>query len=205
VTPYSSRRRTEWLAALVLGLALALGPSACGGGSDPKSTEDPTQAASVSQTPTPTPTSTPTPTEAPLSAFEDKPAVVALRAWAVAEATTVNARQRSMASLTGLTTARGLGLTKSFAADDIAHGYRLPGPHPFTPVAVQVHGALAKVSTCFLLRGWSLYPKTQKQVRKRAVVPAVFEMRKVAGTWKLDNYYSGTADCAGVDVREVRW
>ncbi|HET6166187.1 MAG TPA: hypothetical protein VFE07_05120 [Marmoricola sp.] len=195
-----SIRRTTSTGAILL--ALALGAGACGGSDDPKTTtDDPTSSTSV----TPTPTPTPTPTAAPLSPFEDKAPVKALRTWFTAAAKAVNDRERSYASVVPLVTSQGMSLTKTYTRDDMEHGYLLPGPEPFTPVSVRVRSGVAAISGCLLNRGWSVDRKTGKPVRKREVVAAVFEMRKVAGTWKFDRYYAGTADCAGVRVRGVRW
>jgi hypothetical protein len=185
---------------------MVLDLSACGG-NDPKADDQPdaVRTTSTPATPTPTPTPTPTAPPTPASPFEGQAPVKALRVWAVDEAKAVNARDRSLALVAAVTTAHGLDQTKMFAADDIAHGYVLPGPHPFTPVSVQIRGGVAKVNSCLLLRGWSLRPKTRAPVRKREVVPAVFEMHTVGAAWKLDQYYAGTADCAGVRLQELRW
>ena len=188
------------VAALLLGLAVAL--SACG--ADAEVGNDPTAPASTTPAPPSSPAPTPTPME-PLSRFEDKAPVVAARAWEVALAKAVNARERSLASLVPLTTAHGMDLARYIAREDLAHGWLLPGPEPFTPVGLQVRGGVAKVDLCLQLSGWSVRPKTGKTVHKRKVAAAVYQFRKVEGAWKFDDYYAGTADCAGVDVRGVRW
>ena len=66
-------------------------------------------------------------------------------------------------------------------------------------------GGGAKLDVCMQTRGWSRDRETGKTVGRHIVVPVVIEMRKVAGAWKFDRYYKGTGDCAGVQVREVRW
>ena len=186
---------------LVSALVLLL----CGcGGTDARAADEPTPTRSPTTVATRPPT-TVTPTPTPASPFEDRAPVKALRAWAVGEARAVNARDRSLSQVAAVTTSHGLDQTRTFAADDIAHGYLLPGPHPFTPVSVQLSGRVAKVNSCLLLRGWSLRPRTKAPVRKREVVAAVFEMHKVGSAWKLDRYYAGSADCAGVRLQEVRW
>jgi hypothetical protein len=193
------------LAALVLGVAVAL--SACGG--EPKATHEPTAPTSATPTPpsspAPTPTLTATPTAEPLSRFEDRAPVEAARAWAVALAKAVNARERSLASIAPLMTAHGMDLAHYIARQDLTHGWLLPGPEPFTPVGLHVSGGVAKVDICLQYSGWSVSRKSGKTVRHRKVVAAVYQLRKVGGTWKFDDYYAGTADCADVEVREVRW
>lgn len=199
MTSCPSPRRTTLTGAVLL--VLALGVAACGS-DDPKATDDPTP----TSTSTPTPTPSPTPTAAPLSAFEDRAPVKAARAFTFVVAQAVNDHERSLASITPLATANGLKIAKQyFTKDDLDHGYQLPGPQPFTPVSVQTHGGVAKLSICLQNQGWSVDPKTGKAVHKRKVSAAVFEMRKAGGAWQFDNYYAGTADCAGVTVRGVRW
>ncbi|HEX2895513.1 MAG TPA: hypothetical protein VHO29_16040 [Marmoricola sp.] len=202
---FSSRLRTTSLGAVLLVLALAA--SACGG-SKADATDKPTSKASVSAsvTPTPTPTPTASPSAEPLSPFEDKAPVKAARAWAAAASKAVNDRDRSLAAVVPLTTAQGFAMTRDyFTKDDMVHGYVLPGPAPFTPVSVQVRGNVAKLSACLQNKGWSTDRKTGKKVNQRKVSPVVFEMRKVAGSWKFNSYYAGTADCGGVRVQGVRW
>jgi hypothetical protein len=196
-TSPSSRRTTVTGAAL---LALALGVTACGS-DDPKVTDDPSETVSTSTSPTPTPT----PTETPLSPFEDKAPVKALRAWTTAAAKAVNDHERSLASVRPLVTDQGMTMTEYFTKDDLEHGYQLPGPQPFTPVSVRTRGATATLNVCLQNKGWSVDPKTGKTVNKRKVSAAVFELRKVGGAWKFDRYYAGTADCAGVTVQGVQW
>jgi hypothetical protein len=190
-------------------LTVALVASGCGG-SDPAAHDEPAAASSTtgtpSPTPAPTPTVAPTPTTPPLSAYEDKAPVQAARAFAAATAHAVNDRDRSLAAVVPLTTARGLSQTRDYyAKDDLAHGYLQPGPEPFTPVSIKVTGATARLDLCLQTQGWSRDRKTGRPVGRRTVDPIVFEMHKVGGVWKFDSYYPGTADCGGVTVRGVRW
>lgn len=193
-------RRTTLTGAILL--ALAVGASGCGSDDEPTTTDDPTTSTSAE----PTPTATPTPTEAPLSAFEDRAPVKAARSFTVAVAKAVNAHDASLSSVAPLTTSHGLQITKQFfAKDDLDNGYELPGPQPFTPVSVQSRGGVAKLNVCLQNQGWSVDPTTGEAVHKRKVSAAVLEMRKAGKTWKFDDYYAGTADCAGVTVRGVPW
>jgi hypothetical protein len=190
-------------AAAVLLVALGLVTAACGGGNDARAETT----ATPSSTPTESPTvvATPTPSATPLSPFEDQPPVKAARQFFELLAQAVNHQERSLASVSAATTTQGLKNAKFFAHGDLAKGYTLPGPEPFTPLNVQTTGGVAKVNTCFLFSGWSVDPRTGKVVGKRDVSPAVIVMRKVGGAWKFDDYYDGTGDCHGVRVDEVRW
>jgi len=198
----TSLPRTTSLAALVLTLGLSV--SACGG-DDAEASTDPTETASVSATPTPSSTPTPTPAVEPLSAFEDRAPVKAARAWAAAKNEAINARDRSMSTVQPVATARGLDLTKRIAAGDLDNRYYMPGPDPFTPVNVQVRRNRATLNVCMLNFGWSVDRKTDKPVARRKVGPVLLEMVRESGRWKFDNGYTGTADCSGVTVAEVKW
>lgn len=199
-----SPRRTTLAGAVVL--ALALGATACGGGGDPKTTDDPTQTATTSLSATPTPT--PTPTVEPLSPFEDRPEVKALRAYFVAVGRAVNARDRDLSSIAAFVTPAGLAATRPAVAGDIEHGYLWPGPEPFTPVAVRSRKGKATVSTCLLTVGWSVDRKTGKQVfkpKERKIGSVLFDMVRSRGAWKVDKVVFATGDCSSVKVKGVRW
>lgn len=198
ISPARLRRTTSAGAVL---LALALAVSACGSDDDPKATVDPP--ASTSATPTPTPT--PTPTQAPLSPFEDRAPVKAARAFMVKVAKGINASDASMRSVSGLATGTGVANTAAAVAAEVNRPARMPGPYPFTPVAVRVHGGRADVVVCMVTHGWSLDKKTRKVWEKRTVEPTVLTFKRVAGRWKFDRTAGGTADCSGVRITEVRW
>ena len=194
----SSRLRATSLAAILL--ALALVASSCGS-DEPEATDDPTPTTSTSVTPSPTPT----PTAAPLSPFEDLAPVKAARAWAVAMAHSVNARDRSVAAVAPLATARGLDLSKTLAKEDIDANLLRPGPAPFTPVNVQVKKRTAQLSLCYLTYGWSVDRKTNKPAEARKVEAIIFDMRRVGGRWKFEYGHQGTGDCKGVHITPVRF
>jgi hypothetical protein len=185
--------------------AVALVASGCGG-SDAKA--DPKPSASESTTTSATPTPTPTPTEEPLSPFEDRPEVKALRAYFVAVARAVNDRDRDLSSIAAFATPAGVEATRSPVAGDIEHGYLWPGPEPFTPVAVRSRKGKATVSTCLVTVGWSVHRKTGKPVfkpKERKVGSVHFDLVRSQGTWKVDGIVFGTGDCASVKITEVRW
>jgi hypothetical protein len=204
VTTSPSHRRTPALAAVLVAVALVV--SACGGGdadaSDKPSPTSPTTSA------TPSPTPTPTPTEAPLSPFEDRPQVKALRAFFAAVGQAVNAGDRSLSTVAPLATPAGLESTHGSVVGDLEHGYHWPGPEPFTPTAVRSAHGSATVSTCMLSTGWSVDPATGKPVggnKARSVKPIVIDMKKAGGRWKVDAVLLGAGDCGSVDIKEVRW
>jgi hypothetical protein len=193
-------RRTTSAGALLLAVALAA--TACGGSDDPKPAADPTASSSVV---TPTPTPTPSPTQAPLSPFEDRAPVKAARSFMVKVARAINAGDRSMRSVSGLTTPAGTTATAAAVAAEIDRPATMPGPYPFTPVAVRAHGGRADVVTCMLTHGWSRDKKTHKVWEKRTVEATVLSFKRIGGRWKFDHTASGTADCSGVELTEVHW
>jgi hypothetical protein len=198
VTRSSSARRTTSLGAVLL--VLALGAAACGSGDDPKTTDDPTETASVTASPTPTTT----PTAEPLSPFEDRPQVKALRAWAAAATQDLNARHRDFPA------ARTFEVDTQKVRKDVAFSFHedfdkyYPGPLPFTPVAV-TGGRRATVSTCVLGAGFALDKPGGTPAEKREVISTVFTMAKEHGTWLLAGIVAGTADCGGVRIKGVQW
>jgi len=189
------------LSAAVL-LVLAVGATACGG-SDPKSTDTPSESTSVSIAPTPTPT--PTPTATPLSPFEDRPQVQALRSWADAATRDVNARQHDFP------TARQFQVDTAKVRSDVSFSWQqdfdkyFPGPLPFTPIAVTGSKRQSTITTCVLASGFSLKKEGGRPAEKRNVIPAVFTMAKQEGRWLLAGIVGGTADCAGVKIEGVLW
>ncbi|MGY2876655.1 hypothetical protein ACVW00_003845 [Marmoricola sp. URHA0025 HA25] len=202
MTASPSQRRTSTLAAVLAAVALTV--SACGGGDTPAS-DKPTGSTSTSASPTPTTTPTPSPTEAPLSAFEDRPPVQALRSWADAAVRDVNARKHDFP------TARRFQVDTDKVRSDVAFSWQqdfdkyFPGPLPFTPVAVSGSKRQARVTTCVLGAGFSLKKPGGKVAEKRQVLPVVFTMAKQHGTWLLAGIVGGDADCSGVTIKEVRW
>lgn len=202
-TPPSPRRALTLAAALA---AVALTVSACGGGGADASGE-PTKTASTSASAasSPTPTPTPTPTAAPLSPFEEQPPVKAARAFFVLVAQRLNARDFALGGLDRLATPAGQANIVQVYHDEIAHRAVLPGPQPFTPVNVSVKKGEAVLSVCMKNQGWALDPKTKQPWTRNKVGPVLMVFKRAGGAWKFDHGSSGTADCAGVSIPEVRF
>ena len=198
--PSSVRRTASTTAAL---LVLALGAGACGGSSDPKATDRPT--GTTSATPTPTPTPTPSHTATPLSAFENRAPVKAARAFFVLVAERLNAKDFALSGTAPLATSAGVGNIAQVYHVEIAHRAVMPGPQPFTPVGVDVHGNEARLSVCMKNQGWALDPKTGKPWDRPSVGPVEMVFERVGGEWKFDHGSQGTADCRSVRVPEVRF
>jgi len=189
--------------ALLVG-AVALG--ACSSGSSPKQSplgstppSTPTSS-STSSTPAPSPSTT-----APLSPFEDDPAVKALRKWAAAAAKAFNAGSKFHdPALTALETKSFVPLiAANFKTDS---GLRYPGPVPFTPISVSAANAVRKVHACFVAYGFAVNPKTGKSPRKLQLVPLTAEMVDQGEAWLLNRLPDDNAfSCTGVRVVTVRW
>jgi hypothetical protein len=184
-------------------MALSLGATACGGGGEDATDTPSSTPSTTSATPTPTPTTTATPAAEPLSVFEDRPEVVSLRAWAVAQSQDINHGDRQMPRAAQLETPHGRQVVPGYAAGDM--GLYYPGPLPFTPVAVKSSGGKATISTCWWSEGWAQDKASHKPARKKQVVPAIVQMRRTGGRWLLDDVTPGSADCHGVKVKGVRW
>jgi len=196
-------RRTTSLGALLIVVALAV--SACGG-SGADAADRPTTSAPTSASPTTaTPTPTPTPTEAPLSPFEQRPQVQALRSWAAASAQDVNAHRREFpkAQQFEVDTDKVRQDVKITFHDDLDKYY--PGPVPLTPIAVTGSGSRSMVTTCVIGAGFALTKPGGPVAEKRKVIPVVFTMAKERGAWRLAGIVLGTADCGGVRIKGVQW
>lgn len=196
----TSRLRTSLLPALLVVLGLVV--SACGG-SKADANDDPTTSAPTSATPTPTPT--PSPTAEPLSPFEGKAPVKALRNWAAAATQDVNARHRDFPL------ARRFEVDTDKVRNDVSTTWHedfdkyFPGPLPFTPIAVSGSGGRATITTCAVASGFSLTRPGGKPAEKHRVIPVVFTMARQQGSWLLAGIVAGTADCSGVKIQEVPW
>lgn len=173
--------------------------SACGSTPDPVGTPTPTVATTATSA-----SPTPTATTAPLSPFESRAQVEVMRRWAALMERAINRREASLSSLAPVATPQGIGVFRNVYADDLAHGYRWPGPQPFTPTKVTVAGTAASVSACLELSGWSVDRHSGKRVRKRSASAGVFTFVRHGGTWKIDNAAPGAFSCAKVKVREIR-
>jgi hypothetical protein len=186
-----------------LGLTAVAG---CADAADPATAPSSTSSTTTPSTTTSTSTTTAAPpttaaTTTPLSRFEGKASVVALRAWAVAAARSITAGDAAMKAVVPHATANGLSDTRYASADDM--GLLYPGPLPFTPVKVTESGSAATVLACLQSGGWGQDPKTKLPKSKRAVIAADFTLKKVAGRWKVNSFVGSTRSCSKVTVKGV--
>jgi hypothetical protein len=198
-------KRTVTAAAIGGLLLLTCG---CGGGdasAGPRPEGDTTSVAtSASPTPSPSPTEKATPEAPPLSRFEDRAPVRVARAFSAAVARAINHRQRGLGMAASYMTRHGQHVMPGYAAED--YGRYLPGPNPFTPVGVEVHGKRATIPVCWESGGWAQDRKTKLPAEHRTVDPAKITLRKVGGTWKVDDLlWRKGGSCAQVPVKGVAW
>ncbi|HWU24045.1 MAG TPA: hypothetical protein VN088_21095 [Nocardioides sp.] len=185
--------------ALVAVLAIAGSVlSACGSSPAPVSTPTPT-VATTSASPKPTATAT------PLSPFEDRAPVEALRTWGAAAGRAVDRHDTRLVALRSVTTPAGHGVSLQLFHTDLTRGYRWPGPQPFTPTKVDVHGDVASVVGCFMTSGWSVRPSTHQRIGKRTVDSFRVGLRRSGGRWLFDSVAPEPGTCKKVVVREVLW
>lgn len=182
---------------------LAVGCSGSSGGSGasvgpigastiPSSAPAPTTS---SATPTPSPSST-----APLSKFENDPAVKALRAWAAEAARTVNAGKYTSPALQALMTRNFAATMKNVLGSDV--GLRYAGPIPFTPLSVRVVSPTRRdVKMCVVLTGYAVDPRTGKPAA-RTVGPADTSAVLANGKWLVSRFDTGSFSCRGVKIEE---
>lgn len=207
--PTTQERRA---AGLVLATFLAASLTACGGSDDPTTT-GPTSVAPSS--PPPSESATPSPSEsaslttratstvAPLSRFEDDPAVRGARAWAQAIATDINKGDLAFAASTPLTVPAARKDLKFYASKDIAAKLQYPGPLPFAPVRVHTAGTMSTVVTCTWTQGWGIDPSTHKPVQKRTIAGDDFVMKKTASGYKFVNLIDNSTDCSDINVKGI--
>ena len=202
-------------AALRSGVAagvLALTASACGGSAKTPVVAAPTspirsQADTPSSSPatatTPAKTVTPPkakPTLAALSAYENDPAVKDLRAYYVAAARAVNARNFQLPALVALSTQGRAARHPTVFGPDV--GLFTPGPLPFTPLGVRTVAAGHKqVVYCDISDGWALTSKGGRPARPFRLSAARSDQLLVRGHWIVDHIRAaeGTS-CNGVTI-----
>jgi hypothetical protein len=187
--------------ATVAVVAVMLSLTACGD-DEPKATAaSPSPSAEVTPSPVPTPKQTPR----PLSTFEGRPQVEALRAWAAAYAKAINAGDTSYPTMRPLMTDAGFrGLVEYIAPDD--EGLHYPGPVPFTPTAVNATSRTARVPACTWVQGWAQDPATGKPARPKQIAPSYFTLQREAGRWRISGFYITKGnECATTTVKGVRW
>jgi hypothetical protein len=206
VTLSTSRVRSSASGVAIIVVIAILG-SACGGGDARTSAKPSVPPSTRAATPTPTPTPTPAPTAAatPVSRFEDRPEVQALRSWAAAATRDVNARHHRFP------TARQFQVDSANTMSDVATSWRqefdkyFPGPLPFTPIEVSRSGRRSVVTTCVTSAGFSLRKPGGQPAERHAVIPVVFTMARQGDSWLLADIVGGTADCKGVQIAPVPW
>ena len=206
------RRPVATVVTATLASSVLLLTAACGGG-DSSAAQQPVGAesssAAVSPTPSPSaaasesPSQPTTPTAAPLSRFEDEPPVIAARAWGAALAVAINNGERRLASARRFMTPAALERFPGYAAEDF--GLYYPGPQPFTPTAVTVHGKRATIDLCWWSQGFAQNRQTKLPARKRSIDPARLMLEKQRGRWLVDDLAAGSGDCSKVPVKGVGW
>jgi hypothetical protein len=142
-------------------------------------------------------TAAPSPT--PLSPYENDPGVKALRKFYAAAAKAINVRNLRHPDLVAMSTPKRQARNEVLFKTEL--GLRVPGPIPFTPVAVRSNGSTSRtILYCGLDEGFSLDPKTGKPARPRSVVPVAASMVRIDGRWKVDSLTSADFSCVGVKV-----
>lgn len=185
--------------------------AACSGGDSTAAQQQPMGASSAAASPSESPSATepeppsesPTPTAPPLSRFENEPPVVAARAWGAAVARAINKRQRDLAGAKRFMTPAGQERFPGYTAEDIGHYF--PGPQPFTPTQVTVHGRQAAVELCWWSYGFAQERKTKLPADKRSIAPGRLTLKKQGGRWLVDNLVMQDGDCSKVPVKGVGW
>jgi hypothetical protein len=151
-----------------------------------------------------TPPPSPSTSAKPLSAFEKDPAVIALRAWAAQAAKTVNSGHYTDKALQALMTP-ALAKTMKHVMGNVV-GQHMPGPVPFTPIAVKRISARERyIDACFVTNGFAVNPKTGKHEHSRVVTAIDTGAHLVDGTWKTDAFFNGKFSCKGVAIPEPTW
>lgn len=185
--------------------------AACSGADSTAAQQQPMGASSAAASPSESPSATeseppsepPTPTTPPLSRFENEPPVVAARAWGAAVARAINKRERDLASAKRFMTPAGQERFPGYTAEDIGHYF--PGPQPFTPTQVTVHGRQAAVELCWWSYGFAQDRKTKLPADKRSIAPGRLTLKRQGGRWLVDNLVMQDGDCSKVPVKGVGW
>ncbi|MCW2568946.1 MAG: hypothetical protein JWN54_3043 [Mycobacterium sp.] len=153
----------------------------------------------ASATASPPASTSPSPSATPAGPYEKDPGVQTMRAYYAALSKAVNARNLRLPELVALTTPKRAAQIVILLRDEL--GNRVPGPVPFTPVAVRSNGPGSRtVLLCVLSNGFSLDPKTGKPARARLVRAIQADLVKVGGRWKVDEVTRKSFSCAGAEV-----
>lgn len=191
------KRRTGALTLSLMLLAL----SGCSG-DEPRTTAPIAKdaaGAAPSVEPSPSPSLSPTPE--PLSPFEGDPAVQGLRAYLVALADAVNAKNLELPAFVAASTDRRAALHQDLYGELIGRYY--PGPNPVAVLGVQVVSPTARnVLVCSVESGYDLDKPGGVPNEEREVLGGQFEMVLEGGRWKV-NRAVGNHDvhCDGVPLQ----
>jgi hypothetical protein len=163
--------------------------------SDP--TVSPPTAAPQSPSVAPT-TAAPSPSvsKAPLSPYENDPAVKALRKFYAAVSKAINARNLRLPELDAWSTPRRQLRNAVLFKTEL--GLRAPGPLPFTPLGVRSNGANSRSVLICAMDGFNVDPKTGKPTRPRVLLPGQATLVRDGGRWKVDFLVKAKFSCAGV-------
>ena len=207
-------RRSAAIRSGVAAGVLAVTASACGG-----SAKTPAVAAPVSPLPTqavvvtPSPATVTTPAKpvtapkpkpkanvAPLSAYEGDPAVKDLRAYYVAAARAINARNFRLPALLALSTPGRAARHQAVFGSEI--GLYYPGPAPFTPLGVRtVAPGHKQIITCGVDNGWALTKKGGRAAHPLSVLGIRTDLLSTGGRWHVDHVRAATGTtCSGVRI-----
>ena len=156
-------------------------------------------------TATPTVTVAPSLTATPLaSPFEDDPAVIALRKWAVRLAKNINAGKIDDPVLDALMTPTVARLINKAFSGSIGHSY--PGPLPFAPIQITKKTSTQhNLNICVVSNGFGLDPATGRPAGVRKVLPIDTGADLIDGHWIVSGFYDGKFSCDGVQIPEEPW
>ena len=185
---------------LLAGVVLLAG---CGGDEPAAAPVQPVSPSSSpsSASPSPSPSPTPSPSPSPLSAFEDDPAVQALRAYLVAMADAVNTQNLQNPALLAVSTARRAGLHQELYGD--AFGEHYPGPNPVAVLGVRTASPTTRnVLVCSLEDGHALDRPGGTPTEPADVVGGQFELVLEDGRWKVNRALAAEdVTCDGVPLQ----
>ena len=153
-------------------------------------------------TPTPEATATGTP-----GAFQDDPAVLALRNYLRQQAIAINAGSSAAADVPAFL-ATLTPQARSWALPLLAAniGNRMPGPYPLGVLALQRDGdTRVDLTICTQDRGWQVDPRTHRTVNPDHYAAGHATVVEVAGSWLVDAVTTDGTVCTAQQVQEERF
>lgn len=197
-------RRTATVLLVLLALGSAL--TACSSSQPLAQPQVPSPPAVVSDPPLPSPApvaASPRPRPTPRSAFENDPAVRALRRNNAATAAAVNARNLRLPALLATVTQRRAVEIRRLRADDL--GTYFPGPQPVKVLGVRTLSATSKaILACSAEDGFNLTSKGGRPVEKLSILGGRYTMVLEGGVWKVDRAVADPAvSCRGLTLKQV--